>query len=192
MYYSCPRLCGLLINGFVDLVKEMDLKLGSEYNIVTLSFDPTEKPDLAKKKQTSVIEAVHRSDVTSASWHFLTGKEENIRTLLNQAGFRYKFEAGEYLHSSGFFILTPEGQISQYFTGIQYSAWDVRLAMVEASQGGIGSAVDHILLYCYDFDPINGKYTLTAFNILRGGSLFAVILFVLVAVKLSRRVVRKN
>ena len=192
VYYGCPRLCGLLMNGFVELVKKLELKQGIEYNVVTLSFDPTEDSVLAKKKQESVLKEVHRTDVTDKTWRFLTGKEENIRALLNQAGFKYKFAEGEYLHSTGFFILTPQVEISQYFTGIEFSPWDVRLAMVDASKGGIGSTVDHILLYCFDFDPAKGKYTLTAFNVLRGGSLFAVILFILIAVKLSRRVVRKS
>ncbi len=192
MYFGCPRLCGLLINGFLQLIKELDLKQGSEYNVVTLSFDPTEDAALALKKQETILHDVHRSDVTAKTWTFLTGKQEQIQALLAQAGFKYKFAEGEYLHASGFFVLTPEGKISQYFTGIDFSPWDVRLAMVEASNGGIGGAVDHILLYCYDFDPVRGKYTLTAFNILRFGTLFAVILFFLVAVKLSRRVARKK
>jgi protein SCO1/2 len=192
MYFSCPRLCGLLMNGFIELIRKLDLKQGSEYNVVTLSFDPTEDSKLAKDKQQTVLKEIDRSDITPKSWRFLTGKEENIKKLLDQAGYKYKFAEGEYLHSSGFFILTSEGEISQYFTGIDFSAWDVRLAMVEASKGGIGSAVDHILLYCYDFDPSKGKYTLTAFNVLRFGTLFAVILFFIVAVKLSRRVVKNN
>ena len=192
MYFGCPRLCGLLIGGFVDLVKNLKLKQGVEYNIVTLSFDPTEDAALAKKKQSTVLSDVNREDVTPATWHFLTGKQENIKRLLDQAGYRYKFEAGEFLHSSGYFILTPQGEISQYFTGIEFSPWDVRLAMVDASKGGIGSAVDHILLYCYDFDPVKGKYTLTAFNVLRYGTLIAVILFFLVTYKVSKKVVRNR
>lgn len=192
MYYSCPRLCGLLINGLVDLVKRIDLKMGDQYRVISFSFDPTENSELAKQKSESVVKAVDRADVTGANWHFLTGKEENIKALLEQAGYRYKFSAGEYLHSSGFFVLTPQGEISQYFTGIEFSPWDVRLSLIDASQGSIGSTMDHILLYCFDFDPVRGRYTWVAFNILRGGAAVSVVLFGIVAVMLSRKVTKRG
>lgn len=190
MYYGCPRLCGLLLNGFIDLVKKMKLSMGSEYNVITVSFDPSEAAELAKGKEQSVFEEVSRSDVNQENWHFLVGGEQNIKALMDQLGFHYQKDGEEYAHSSGIIVLTPQGEISQYFTGIEFSPWDVRLSLIEASKGSIGSAIDHILLFCYRFDPTQGKYTWVAFNVLRGGVLAAVLLFAYVAYFFSKRVKR--
>lgn len=187
VYYGCPRLCGLLMNGFVDLVKKMNLKMGSEYKVITVSFDPLETPDLAKGKSNSVYAEVGREDANASNWHFLVGAELAIKTLMEQIGFRYQKDGDEYAHSSGFIILTPHGEISQYFTGIEFSPWDVRLSLIEASQGSIGSAIDHVLLFCYRFDPSKGKYTWAAFNFLRSGVLASVLLCIGVVYMYSRR-----
>ena len=192
MYFGCPRLCGLLTDGFLDLIKDLDLNLGREYNIVILSFDPTEDSKLASDKAVSIYQALQSKEASVENISLLTGNKESIASILDAAGYKFKFVAGEYLHSSGFFVLTPEGEISQYFTGIQFAPWDVRLSIVEASKGAIGSTVDHILLYCFDFDPAKGKYTWVAFNILRVGTLLAVALFVIVAVLLAKRVGRRK
>jgi protein SCO1/2 len=192
MYFGCPRLCGLLTEGFLELIKELELKLGQEYNIVFLSFDPTEDSKLASEKAVNIYAALKPIEANVENISLITGTKESIASILDAAGYKFKFVAGEYLHSSGFFVLTPEGQISQYFTGIQFAPWDVRLSIVEASKGAIGSTVDHILLYCFDFDPTKGKYTWVAFNILRVGTLLAVALFVIVAVLLAKRVGRRK
>ncbi len=187
VYYSCPRLCGLLLNGFVELIKKIDLTMGTEYKVITLSFKPEETADLAKGKSNSVFAEINRPDVNTSNWRFLVGAEANIKQLMDQIGFRYEKDGDEYAHSSGFIVLTPDGEISQYFTGIEFPAWDVRLSLVEASKGSIGSTIDHILLFCYSFDPSKGKYTWVAFNILRIGVLASVLLCIALVFMYSRR-----
>lgn len=178
VYYGCPRLCGFVINAVVDLVNAIQLTLGKEFQVITVSFDTTEKSELAAKKSDSVMNALTiPADADRSGWHFLVGDDANVAPLMNQLAFRYKRDGAEFAHSSGIMILTPQGEISQYLTGIEYPPWDVKLALVEASKGGIGSALDHALLFCFRFDPTKGKYTWVAFNSLRIGVLLFVMTF---------------
>ncbi len=188
MYFGCPRLCGLLIDGFLSLVKELNLKAGTDYNIVFFSFDPTETHQLALEKSETIYKELNlNEDSLKSNVQFITASKDSIESIIKSLGFKYKFVSGEYVHSAGFYVLTPQGEISQYFTGIQFPAWDVRLAVIEASKGSIGSTIDHVLLYCFDFDPTKGKYTWAAFNVLRIGTLLALALFCLIAVKLAKK-----
>lgn len=188
VYYGCPRLCGFLLSGFVDLVKKMNLLMGKEYNVIAVSFNPDDKAADAKEKSNSVLSEVGRPEANSANWSFLVGKQEYIAKLMDQLGFRYEKDGDEYAHASGIIIVTPTGEISQYFTGIEFSPWDVRLSLIEASRGSVGSTIDHILLFCYKFDPTKGKYTLIAFNVLRGGVLAAIGLFFAAVFVFSKRI----
>jgi protein SCO1 len=174
VYYHCPRLCGLFLNGFVKLLNELKLRPGTDFQILTVSIDPEEGPELAAKRKKEFVGKL-TSDKAYPNWEFLTGSKENVHALMKQVGFRYMPDGEEFAHTAAFIILTPEGEISQYFTGIDFSAWDAKLAIVDASKGAIGSAIDHILLYCFRFDPTSGKYTWAAFNVMRSGVILSVL-----------------
>jgi protein SCO1/2 len=167
-YYQCPRLCTLVLNGLVQGMLEMPFNAGQEFEVVTVSFDPRETPDLAATKKESYITRYGRPGA-AAGWHFLTGSEESIRRLTAAIGFRYRFDPGQkqFLHASGITVLTPTGKISRYLYDIRYSGRDLRLALVEASQNKIGSPVDAILLYCFHYDPTLGKYSASVMNLVR-------------------------
>lgn len=167
VYYDCPRLCGLVLSGAISLFNSMSLKLGKEYKVLAVSFDHEESPELAAKRAKEYHKQLAAQDVSAGAWRFLVGEQSQVSELMSTVGFGYKKDGDEFAHSAALFILTPDGKVSQYFTGIEFSAWDVRLAVIDASSGGIGSAIDHVLLYCFRFDSGKGKYTLAVFRLLR-------------------------
>jgi protein SCO1/2 len=163
--YRCPRLCTLVLSGLVQGMLETPFTVGKEFNVVTVSFDPREGPELAAAKKASYLRSYGRTGAEEG-WSFLTGKPEAIRALTEAAGFRYKYdpERDQYIHASGIIILTPQGRIARYFYDVVYSGRDLRLGLVEASQNKIGSPVDQILLYCFHYDPSVGKYSASIMN----------------------------
>ncbi len=176
-YYNCPRLCGLLLSGMVDLFNELELKIGKDFNVLTVSFNPKEGSELAAKRKSQYLEKLRsHQDAAASGWHFLSGSKENIDLLMQQIGFPFLEDKGEYAHTAAFMILTPDGRISQYFGNIKFRAFDTKLALVEASDGGIGSALDHVLLFCFRFDPLKGKYTWAAFGVMRTGGVLTLLL----------------
>jgi protein SCO1/2 len=158
-YYRCPMLCGLVLNGVSDAVKAMDWTPGEQYQIVTLSFDPAETPLLAKKKKSNYIEDLGRPEAAKG-WHFLVGEQEPISELTAAAGFGYRWveEQKQFAHAAAIIVVTPEGKISRYIYGIKYDPDTLRLSLVEASQGKVGSTVDRFLLTCFHYDPKTGTY----------------------------------
>jgi protein SCO1/2 len=171
-YYTCPRLCGLLLNGVSDLLKKLDLKLGVDYSIITVSFNNKDDYLRAQGQEIRFRKQVSENVENTSAWNFLVGKESSIYTLMTGLGFNYKRENEDFAHTAALFILTPDGKISQYFTGIEFSAWDVKLALIEAASGSIGTAIDHVMLFCFKFDPLKGRYTWAAINFMRlGGAL---------------------
>lgn len=175
VYYKCPNLCGLLINGFIALLEKLDLKLGRDFKVITVSFNSTETATLAKDKSETVLKALSGTIDSLDGWSFLVGSEANVASLMGQLGFAYKRDGADFSHSPAIFVLTPDGKISQYFTGIDFSPRDVRLALVEASNGTIGNIVDHVFLYCFRFDATKGQYTFVAFNALRIGGVLTLL-----------------
>jgi protein SCO1/2 len=173
VYYKCPRLCGLVLDGVVQLLNELSLTLGSEYSVLAVGFDPTETPTDAAKVRATFMERLAPGVLSgSESFKFLVGDADQVTGVMKELGFRYKKDGADFAHSAAVMILTPGGEISQYFTGIQFPAWDVRLALIEASHGRIGSAIDHFLLFCFRFDPLQGKYLWAVEAVLRiGGAL---------------------
>jgi protein SCO1/2 len=167
-YYRCPMLCTQVLNGLVKTMREMDLELGKQYRVLTVSFDPGEGPDLAARKKDTYAASYARSGAAHG-WHFLTGEQNQIRQLTNAAGFRYVFDSehDQFAHGSAIMILTPQGRISHYFMGIDFPSRDVRLALVDASQGRVGTPVDRLMLLCYHFDPLTGKYSASAISFVR-------------------------
>ena len=184
VYYECPMLCTQVLNGVTGALKVLNFNVGKEFDVVAVSINPKEGPGLAAAKKQAYVERYGRPE-TAAGWHFLTGKEENIRALANAVGFRYEYdeEIKQYAHGAGVELLTPKGVIARYFYGIEYAPRDIRLGIVEASEERIGSPIDSVLLLCYHYDPTTGKYGATAMTMVRIGAVltmiaFAVFLFV--------------
>jgi protein SCO1/2 len=178
VYFRCPMLCTLVLNGMIAGLKEIPLTLGEDFDVVTVSIDPRETPTLAKLKKQGYVKEYGRQQAVKG-WHFLTGREENIKKLADAVGFQYKYveSTQQYAHPAGIFILMPDGRISRYLYGIQFNSGTLRLSLVEAGQGKIGSTVDRILLTCFHYDASSGKYSLAAFRIMQvGGVLTALVL----------------
>ncbi|MCB0359892.1 MAG: SCO family protein, partial [Bdellovibrionales bacterium] len=171
VYYGCPNLCTFTLNGTTKLINELDLGLGTDYQVVSVSIDPTEGPLLASKKAKNYYGELQDSAAGEAGWHFLTGEESNIKALMNELGFVYEKDGSEYMHTAAIMVLTPAGKIARYFYGIKFPAEQVRLALVDASEGKIGTTLDKVFLYCFRFDPTKGVYTPIVMNIVRVVSL---------------------
>jgi len=188
VYYQCPMLCTQVLNALTRSLKEIPLQLGKDYEVVTVSIDPTERPVLAAAKH-ELYTGMYGRPGAAAGWHFLTGNEPQIKALASAVGFRYAYDrtTGQFAHASGIMVLTPEGKLARYFYGISYPARDLRLGLVEASEGKIGSPVDAILLYCYHYDAQTGKYGLLISHVLQAAGAITVLgLAILIAI-LSRR-----
>jgi len=168
VYYECPMLCNQVLNGLSGSLGTLSFDVGREFDVLTVSFDPRETPAMADAKKESYIRRYKREGA-SDGWHFLTGELASIERLTQAVGFRYNYdeESKQYVHASGIMVLTPEGKLSRYFYGIEYAPKDVRLGLIEASAGKIGSPVDAVLLYCFHYDPMTGKYAPVVMNIMR-------------------------
>lgn len=168
VYYNCPMLCTQVLNGLDRSLKLIPLTLGKDFNVVTVSIDPTERPVLAEAKQ-AMYTGMYGRPGAAEGWHFLTGDEPQIKALTQAVGFRYAYdsESKQFAHASVIMVLTPEGRLSRYFYGIEYPQRDLRLGLLEASQGKISSPVDAILLFCYHYDPHTGKYGLVISRVLQ-------------------------
>ena len=168
VYYRCPQLCTQVLNGFLKSSQAVPLEIGRDYQVVTVSFDPDEGPELAAEKKRQYIRA-YRRDGAEQGWHFLTGDRTAIDRLTRAVGFRYRYDPAsrQFAHASGIVIVTPDGRLARYFYGIDFSPHDLRLGLVESSTGRIGSPVEKVLLLCYHYDPLTGKYGLAIAGILR-------------------------
>jgi len=189
-YYDCPMLCTMVINGLASALDVLSLEPGKDFEIVTVSFNPRDTPAAAAAKKAGYIQRYKRPGA-AGSWHFLTGDQPSIDRLTRAAGFRYAWDAEtkQFAHPSGVIVLTPEGRLARYLFGIEYGPRDLRFALVEASAGRVGSAVDTLLLYCYHYDPINGRYGLVIMRLIRlagAATVLALGTFILVMVRKER------
>ena len=177
VYYACPNLCNFHLNGMNDAFKGMPWTIGKEFDVVVVSIDPREKPDLAEKKKTSYLRAYGRPEA-APGWHFLTGEDAQIQALAKQVGFKFRWDDKEqqFAHASAAYVLTPQGRISRYLYGITFAPKTLRLSLVEAGEGKIGTIVDKLTLWCFHYDPSTSKYALVASNIMRGGGVVAVLI----------------
>ncbi|MCW5980692.1 MAG: SCO family protein [Bryobacteraceae bacterium] len=167
VYYHCPMLCGMATDGLVSTLRAVPLNIHRDFQIVTVSFDPDEKPALAAEARSRTLARFKRPGA-ELGWHFLTGDEPAIRSLAEAVGFRYAPDGnGEFAHATAIMILTPDGRIARYLYGVEYPPRDLRLALVEASAGKIGSRVDQLLLYCFHYDPSFGRYSFVVMNVIR-------------------------
>lgn len=160
-YYECPMLCPLVLEGLLHSLRALSFMIGEQFDVVTVSIDPGETAALAATTKARYIRDYGRPKA-AAGWHFLTGDEASIQRLTQAVGFRYAYDAGknQYAHAAGIMVLTPQGRISRYFYGIEFSPRDLRLALVEAAANTISSPVDQLLLFCYQYDPATGRYSL--------------------------------
>ena len=165
VYYECPMLCNLMLDGVEAVLGAMKYEIGTDYDVITVSIDPGETPELAAKKKANHLERLNR-DGAESGWHFLTGDEVGIEILADTVGFNYIYDptTDQYAHAAGIMILTPLGQVARYYYGIEYIPRDVEFGLVEASQGRIGSIVDKLVLLCFAYDPSTGKYGLLIFR----------------------------
>ena len=190
-YYDCPMLCTEVLNGLLASLKTLSFDAGKEFEIVTVSFDPREKPADAAAKKKPYVTAYGRPGA-AAGWHFLTGGAGSIERLTSAVGFRYKFDdsIGQFAHAAAIYVATPDGKLSRYFYGIDYAPRDLRLGIIEASNKRIGNPVDRILLYCYHYDPKIGRYGTVVLNMVRAGGVAVVLalaVFFFVMLRRERR-----
>jgi len=179
VYYQCPMLCTQILTGMVMSFRQIPFDVGKEFDVVTVSINPGETPELAREKKQTYLEEYTRSPgVASAGWHFLTGSEASIRALADSIGYHYVYdeETQQFAHPSGIIVTTPAGRIARYLYGIEYPSRDLKFALVEASNNRIGSPVDKILLLCYHYDPMTGTYGVVVMNLLRGGAVVTLLL----------------
>jgi protein SCO1/2 len=176
VYYGCPMLCNQTEQGVVGALRMLSFRPGRDYEVVFVSFDPRESPDMAAQKKESAMTHFRRPE-TADGWHFLTGRKESIDALTKGADFRYSFDqkSNLFAHASGILLLTPDGRISRYFYGVEYPARDIRLALVDASAGKIGTPIDRALLFCYQYDPTSARYSASILRIIRFGGVLTML-----------------
>ncbi len=191
VYYDCPMLCTQVLNGMVTSFRVLPFEIGKDYDVVTISFDPRETPQLAQKKKNVYVNYLPekmRADAANG-WHFLTGDEADIQKITAAAGFHYRYDENtkQFAHASGIMLATSAGKLSRYYYGIEYPARDLRLGLIETSQNKIGSPVDQLLLYCYHYDPATGKYGAVVMNIVRIAGVLTMIGIALLLILLKAR-----
>ena len=188
VYFECPMLCTQVLNGLESSLRVINESIGKEFDVVTVSFDPRETPVLAAAKKQAYLDRYQRPEAAQG-WHFLTGSQASIDALTRAAGFSYAWDeqSQQFAHASGIIVATPEGRLSRYFFGIDYSPRDVKFALIEASSNRIGSLADQLLLYCYHYDPAAGNYGFAAMRAVRiGGAVTLVALFGFMFVSIRR------
>ena len=177
VYYECPMLCTLVLNGLVSGLKPLALNAGTDFDVVAVSFNPRETSVLAKAKKVNYLDRYGKAG-TEAGWHFLTGDPSSIERLTTAIGFRYTWDAAarQYAHPSGVVLLTPDGQVSRYLFGVDYEPKDLKLGLVESSQGKLGGITDQVMLYCFHYDPTTGRYSAAVMNLVRAGGVATLVL----------------
>ncbi len=188
VYFTCPMLCNQVEQALVGTLKMISFNPGTDYQVVFLSFDPNDKPDEALKKKHEALSRFARP-TTDPGWHFLTGTQESINAVTKAADFRFTYDPQTKLfgHASGILLLTPDGRISRYFFGVEYPPSHVRLGLVDASSGKIGTPVDHLLLFCYQYDPTKARYSATVLTVIRMGGVVTLLCMAIGFVIFRRR-----
>ncbi len=181
VYYNCPSLCNLHMNSVGGALEDLSFEAGKDFDWVLLSMDHKEGPELAVKKKNAYIKNFEKAKGKEKGWHFLTGTEANVAALTSKLGFGFKWNASmkEYAHASVVYVVTPEGKVSQMLKGLDFGARDFRLSLIQASKGKLGDFLDQALMFCYRFDPNKNKYTLYAFNIMRAGGAFTLLVLLI-------------
>jgi len=193
VYYECPMLCTQVLNSLLRAMNVLSFGIGTDFDVLTISVDPGETPEVAAAKKAEYNKNYRGRD-GSTGWHFLTGEQDQIEQLATAVGFRYAYDedTDQYIHASGLMVLTPEGKLARYFYGIDYPPRDLRWGLVEAANGAIGNPVDQLLLLCYSYDPMTGKYGLYIRNSLRIGGLITVLALAAFIIAMLKRERRNN
>ena len=175
VYYNCPQLCTLILNRQVEIMKQMPQTPGKEYEVVTISIDPRETPDIARQKKASYLTSYGRP---APGWHFLTDRDDNAKRLAELIGYHYRWDPRiqQYAHVAGIMILTPEGKMARYLYGINYRALDLRFGLAEAAESRSTPTIEKVLLFCYHYDPVQNKYVLFASNFMEAGGALTVLI----------------
>ena len=175
VYFTCPMLCNLILNGQVDAMKELAWTPGTNYEVVTISFDPKDTFDLARKKKETYLGVYGRP---APGWHFLTDYHGNAKRLAEEIGYHYRYDARQeqFAHTSAIMVLTPEGKLARYLYGIRFRSRDLRFALTEAAEGRSTATIDKILLWCYHYDPTANAYVLFASNVMKVGGVLTVLI----------------
>jgi protein SCO1/2 len=190
-YYGCPTLCSLVLNALVEGLRGLEYTVGKDFEVLSVSIDPREGPELARSKREAYLLSYGRK-VEPSAWPFFTATEEASTAIAKAVGFHYRYDAAtkQYAHAAGIFVLTPEGRLSQTLYGVIFAPRDLRLALVEAGKGSIGSPLDRFLLFCYHYDPQTRRYGLTPMGVMRIGGVITIVflgLFLLSARRRERR-----
>jgi protein SCO1/2 len=185
VYYNCPMLCTLVLNGQTEALRAIPWTPGKEYEVVTVSIDPRESFDVSRKKKAIYMGSFDRP---APGWHFLVDHDGNAKKLAEMAGFHYRYDPRieQYAHPAAIMVLTPEGRMARYLYGVRYSPRDLRFALAEASEGRSTMAIEKILLFCYHYDPKSGAYVLFATNVMRAGGLLTVALIAFFLIRMFR------
>jgi len=188
VYYGCPMMCTQLEQGVVGALRMLSFNPGRDYEVVFVSFDERDTPAMAAEKKSRAMSKFHRPE-TAAGWHFLSGRRESITAVTDAANFHFNFDpkSNLFAHASGLVLLTPDGRISRYFYGVEFPARDLRLGLVDASLGKIGSPVDHLLLYCYQYDPTTARYSAAILDIVRLGGVMTIAAMIVAFLVFRRR-----
>jgi protein SCO1/2 len=191
-YYDCPMLCTLVLNGVTDSLQGVSLVPGRDFDVVVISIDPSEGPALAARKKRSYV-SLYGKNETASGWHFLTGREPDIHAVADAVGFRYLYDQAsrQWAHPAGIMVIDPGGKISRYFYGTAFPSGDMKLALVEAGQGKIGSLADRIILRCYAYNPMTGKYGFAVIVALRIGAVLTLVALAAAMWLLTRRARRR-
>lgn len=192
VYYRCPMLCSQILSGVVRGLRPLSLKPGRDFQIVAVSINPDEIPQDATAKRDQYSRSYSKM-AGPTGWHFLVGSESSIQAVTNAIGFHYRYDPPSkmYFHASGITVLTPEGRVSRYLYGVDYEPKDLKLSLIDAAHGRIGSPVDQVLLFCYHYDPKTGKYGAVVVNMLKGASALLLVCMVIVLTWLWRRDLRQ-
>jgi protein SCO1 len=196
VYYNCTMLCGEVLSGLSASMKMVKFDVGNEFDVITVSFNPNETPQIAAEKKADYIRRYGRPGA-AAGWHFLTGPADSINALTKAVGFQYQYDpkSSQYAHATAIMVLTPEGRISRYFYGVDFPPKDLRMGLVEASKEKIGNLTDQVLLYCYHYDPTVGKYGAVVSNMLKLGGGLTILLvggLLLILIRLDRSAQRSK
>lgn len=193
VYYECPMLCGLVLGGLARGMRQTGLELGKDFRALSVSFDPREKPGLALVRQTAWLQSMGRPEAT-AGWRFLTGEEPQIRKVTEAVGFKYAYDQAtrQYAHAAAIVVLAPGGKVSRYLYGVEYPGRDLRLALVEAGQGRVGTSFDKFLLTCYRYDPATRRYVPYAMGFVKAGAVLVAVVLASALAVFWRREARKG
>lgn len=175
-YYECPMLCTLVLNGLVSAMRALPFTAGQEFDVITVSFDPRDTPELAAQKKANYLREYRRAG-SEHGWHFLTGDEASIAQLTDAVGFRYNYlpDKNEFAHAAGIMVLTPDGILSRYFYGVEFAPRDLKFGLMDAADRRIGSPVDQLMLFCFQYDPTTGRYSSMVLNLVRLGGVLTLL-----------------